>query len=171
MKTLKKTIYILFLGLAMVATGCSSDDDNNNEEQNNNQNNAGEEFLRAKIDGTDFEAAQDPAVIVSATVEGGIFAVQGGKNNGETIRATINNYTGPGKYVTGDNLANPNSLNYLTLSPTAAWVSTFNIGSGTVEVTSDDGTTVEGTFSFEGFNADDQTTKSITNGSFKATIE
>ena len=50
-------------------------------------------------------------------------------------------------------------------------MSTFNIGSGTLEVTSDDGTTVEGTFSFEGFNAQDQSTKSITEGSFKATID
>ncbi len=50
-------------------------------------------------------------------------------------------------------------------------MSTFNIGSGTLEVTSDNGTIVEGTFSFEGFNVQDQTTKVITNGSFKATID
>ncbi|NND61614.1 MAG: hypothetical protein HKN48_00305, partial [Flavobacteriaceae bacterium] len=141
MKTLKKAFYILFLSVAVIATGCSKDDDNNNEE-NNNQNNSGEEFLTAMVDGTNFEAAQDPAVIIGATVSNNILAVQGGKNNGETIRATITNYTGPGTYMTGDNLQNANSLTYLTLTPTASWMSTFNIGSGTIEVTSDDGTTV-----------------------------
>lgn len=170
MKFVKKSIYLILLATAVVFTACNKDDDNT-EEQQNNQNNGGTEFLTAKVNGADFEAAQDPAVIVSATVSNNVMAFQGGKNNGETIRGTINDYNGVGTYLTGNDISNPNSLNYITLNPVANWGSTFNIGSGTVEVTFDDGTTIEGTFSFEGFNAADQTTKNVTQGNFKAIIE
>ncbi len=171
MKTLKKSIYLILLSTAVMFTACNKDDDNNDQGQNNQQNNNGAEFLTAKVDGVMFEAAQDPAVIVSASIGNSVLAVQGGKNNGETIRATINNYTGVGTYLTGNDISNPNSLTYLTLNPVASWMSTFNIGTGTLEVTFDDGETIEGTFSFEGFNAQDQTTKTITEGNFKAVIE
>lgn len=174
MKLIKKITYVMFLFAAVAFTACSSDDDgDNNNGGNGNGNGDGNasEFLTAKIDGTDFEAAQDPAVIVAASIGNGVLSIQGGQNDGQTIRATINGYDGPGTYTTGDNLANVNQLMYVTLTPVATWMSTFNIGSGTLVVTSDDGEVVEGTFSFEGFNAEDNTTKNITEGSFKAVIE
>lgn len=167
MKTLQKTISLLFISAALVLSSCSKDDDGDGE----NNNNSGSEFLTAKVDGVDFEAAQDPAVIVGASQSNNVLAVQGGKNNGETIRINLVGYTGPGTYRTGNDISNTSSVSYITLNPTANWMSTFDIGSGTVEVTKDDGTVVEGTFSFEGFNADDQTTKTVTQGQFKAIIE
>ncbi len=168
MKTFKKSIYLLLVVAAVAFSSCNKNDDNNDEgEQNNN----GTEFLTAKVNGVDFEAAQDPAVIVAATVSNNVLAFQGGKNNGETIRGTINGYNGVGTYLTGNDISNPNSLVYLTLTPVASWMSTFNIGSGTVEVTFDDGNTIEGTFTFEGFNAQNQTTKTVTQGNFKAVID
>lgn len=170
MKTFKKSIYFLLLFTAVAVSSCSNDDDNNDDEGQNN-NNGGTEFLTAKVDGTDFEAAQDPAIIVGATVSNNIMAFQGGKNNGETIRGTINDYNGVGTYLTGNDISNLNSLGYITLTPVAAWTSTFDIGSGMIEVTFDDGNTIEGTFTFEGFNAQDQTTKTVTQGNFKAIIE
>lgn len=169
MKTLTNTFRILFLTLAIAFTSCSSDDDDGGG-SGGGTGGGGEEFLIAKIDGADFEAAQTPAVIVAATTSNGVLTFHGGNNSGNTIRGTIQSYTGVGTYTTGDGLSNVNSLTYITL-PANSWMSTFNIGSGTVTVTSDDGTTVEGTFSFEGYNAQDQTTKNITNGSFKATID
>lgn len=172
MKALKNSMYVLFLFAAVAFTACSNSDDDAGDNNNNGGNgNGAAEFLTAKVDGADFEAAQDPAVIVAATVANGVLAVQGGQNDGQTIRATINGYDGPGTYETGNNIANPNSLMYVTISPVASWMSTFDIGSGTLTVTSDDGETIEGTFSFEGYNAEDMTTKNITEGSFKATIE
>lgn len=169
MKTLKKSIYLLLLCTAVVVSSCSKD--KNNEEEENNQNNTGTEFLTAKVNGATFEAAQDPAVIVAATVGNNVLTFHGGKNNGETIRGTINGYSGVGTYLTGNDISNPNSLGYVTINPVATWMSTFNIGTGTLEVTLDDGNTVEGTFTFEGFNAQDQTTKNITEGQFKAVID
>ena len=169
MKTIKKTMYLVMLFTAVLFTACSGDDDNDGDGGDGGA--GGAEFLTAKVNGANFEAAQDPAVIVAATTSNGVLTLHGGENSGATIRATIQSYTGVGTYTTGDNLSNVNSLTYLTISPIATWMSTFNIGSGTLEVTSDDGSTVEGTFSFEGFNAQDQSTKSITEGSFKATID
>lgn len=169
MKTFKTSIYLVLVCTTVLFTACKSDDNNN--EEGGQGGGAGTEFLTAKVDGVDFEAAQDPAVIVGATVSSNVLAFQGGKNNGETIRGTINDYNGVGTYRTGNDISNVNSLSYVTITPVAAWTSTFNIGSGTVEVTSDDGTTIEGTFSFEGFNGADQTTKTITQGNFKATLD
>lgn len=169
MKSLHKFFYVLMLFSTVLFTACNKNSDDGGGEEG--ENTSGTEYLTAKVDGTDFEAAQDPAVIVSATVGNNVLSFQGGKNNGETIRGTINGYSGVGTYRTGNDISNPNSLNYITLNPTANWGSTFNIGSGTVEITMDDGTTIEGTFSFEGLNADDQTTKNITQGNFKALID
>jgi len=170
MKTFKKSAYLVMLCVAVIFTACKSDD-NNNEEEGEQGGGDGTEFLTAKVDGVDFEAAQDPAVIVSAAVNNNVMAFTGGKNNGETIRGTLNDYNGVGTYRTGNDISNVNSLIYLTLTPVATWTSTFDIGSGTIEVTSDDGSIIEGTFTFEGFNGADQTTKTITQGNFKAVID
>lgn len=168
MKTLKRTMYLAVVCIALVMTGCNKSDDV--EEIVGGGAGGGAEFLTATIDGASFEAAQSPAVIVEARTSNNMLTLHGGTNEGNTIRATINGYSGAGTYTTGDGISNLNSLSYLTL-PANFWTSTFDIGSGTLVVSSDDGTTVEGTFSFEGFNAQDQTTKTITNGSFKATID
>jgi len=168
MKTIKKTIYISFLCLAVILASCSSSDDNNNDGDDGGTD--GAEYLTAKVDGASFEAAQSPAVIVGATSGNGLMTFQGGTNEGNTIRGSVFNYNGAGTYTTGDNITNVNSLSYITL-PNNIWNSTFDIGSGTITITSDDGTTIEGTFSFEGYNAEGQTTKTITEGNFKAIIE
>ncbi len=165
MKTLKKLTYLVVMISLITFTSCSKNNDNNDD-----NNSGGEEYLTAKIDGANYEAAQSPAVIVSATISSGIFVLTGGNNNGDTVRATINGYTGTGTYTTGDNINNTNSLSYITL-PANSWISTFDIGTGTLNITLEDGEYVEGTFSFEGYNAMDQTTKNITNGKFRAKLE
>jgi hypothetical protein len=126
----------------------------------------GDEVLTAKIDGKNYQASE---LTIGAVLNGEILAIQGGTNSGETIRINIINYTGVGTYRTGDGLANLNSVSYITLNPVATWSSTFDIGSGTIEITSEDGSVVEGTFSFIGISGN--TDKNITNGVFKVNIE
>jgi len=169
MKTIKKTMYLVMIFTAVLFTACSTSDDDN-DDGDDGGNSGGSEFVTAKINGASFEAAQSPAVIVAATSGNDLLTFHGGNNEGNTLRGSIFNYTGVGTYTTGDNITNVNSLSYITL-PANMWTSTFDIGTGTLTVTSDDGTTVEGTFSFEGYNASDQTTKTITEGKFKATID
>lgn len=168
-------IMLLVMAVSLVTfTSCSSDDDNNG-----GGSPTGDEFLTATIDGAGFAAAQSPSVIVGAQSTNGVLAVQGGDNNGNTMTITLPNYTGVGTYVTGDNISNQNGIMYLELNGMSpvSWASNFatatlgTLMAGSVEVTSDDGTTVQGTFSFEGYNASDMTTKVITNGEFKALFD
>jgi len=151
--TIKYIFCAIFL---MQVASCSSNDDIG----------SGDEVLTAKVDGKNYEAS---ILTIGAVLNGKILAIQGGTNSGETIRINITNYTGVGIYKTGDALTNVNSVSYITLTPLATWSSTFNIGSGTIEVHSENGSVVEGIFSFEGVSGN--VTKNITNGVFKANIE
>lgn len=176
MNTLKVLSRYALIFMALLVTACDNDDDST-DGGDDPDGATGTEFVTAKIDGADYAAAQDPAVIVGATIDGGVFAVQGGTNDGETIRITINNYDGPGTYITGDVVTNGNMLAYVTLTPLATWMNggvtalVDGVGTGTIEVTSDADGVVEGTFSFKGYNGEDMTTKTITEGQFKAIID
>lgn len=171
MRKLKQFVFVLTAISVVTYTSCSSSDDGVGD-------NNGDEFLTAKIDGNAFAAAQSPAVIVGAQSSNGVLVVQGGDNDGNTINLAIQNYTGVGTYATGDNLTNANLIQYLQIKPSiSGWgsnLATAVIGgltAGSIKITSDDGTTVEGTFSFEGYNGDDQSTKMVTEGEFKAVFD
>ena len=156
MNTLKVLSRYAFIFMALLVTACDKDDDSTGG--GDDPAASGDEFVTAKVDGADFAAAQDPAVIVGAVIDSGVLNVQGGTNSGDTIRITIVGYDGPGTYVSGDNASNPNLMGYFTISPVAGWLNNGvtslvdGIGSGTVEVTSDADGVVEGTFSFTGYN-------------------
>lgn len=156
MKNLKKLMLFLFVA---VLTSCSNSSD---EELGI----TGEGILTAKVDGQTWSSLK---ATVGATVSNNVLAVQGSTSNGEYIRFNIMNYTGVGTYKTGDNLSNANSISYGTIDPIVAWVSTFNLGSGTIEITEDTATTVTGTFSFSGINSSaNNSTKTVTEGTFSA---
>ena len=169
MKTLQiKTIFTILICTTLFLS-CSNDDSDGSSGE-------GDEFLTAKINGADFAASTDPATIIGATITNGILAVQGGDNSGNTISFQVFGYNGVGTYKTADALTSTNQIMYVTISPVATWsssgvTSVTGIAPGTIEVTSEDGTTVEGTFTFEGYNAQDQTVKNITEGEFKAELQ
>ena len=182
MKTIKKTIYISLLCLAVVLTGCSSsDDDNNNDDNGDDGNNGGSEFFTATVAGSGFEASTDPTSLIGAGLSTNngitIATAQGSTNNGKFINFSIINYDGPGTYTTGDDLTNTNGIMYGEISPLGTWASngvTSIVGglqAGEIVITSDSDGVLEGTFSFEGYNAETETSKMITSGSFKANIE
>lgn len=176
MKTLKELSRYAFIVMALFLTACSEDDDAAAADDTTTEA-SGDEFVTAKIDGADFAAAQDPAVIVGATIDSGVLAVQGGTNDGDTIRITIIGYDGPGTYRSGDNPTNGNMMAFITLTPVANWMNggvtalVEGVGTGTVEVTSDSDGVVQGTFSFKGYNAEDMSMKEITEGKFKANLD
>lgn len=152
-----KTIILLTLVSVLFSCSSATDDD---------LGLGGEGTLTAKVDGTDFASLK---ITVGATVTSGVAAIQGSNASGEYIRLNIVNYTGVGTYQTGNSLSNTNSASYGTVNPIKAWVSTFDIGSGTIEITSDDATSISGTFSFTAVNSDGTTTtKQITEGKFNA---
>jgi len=166
MKNLKKVsmfLIVVFLTLGL-ATSCSNDDDDSSG------SNSSGEFVSVKIDGSAWSSSSSYD-LVSASKGGGSLSVQGSDATGNAVRFTITSYSGTGTYTAGDLVTNTNSLSYITISPIATWTSSMDIGSGTMEITSDSNGIVEGTFSFEGYNADDQTTKSFTVGKFRANVD
>ena len=181
MKTLSNVCKYSFIFLALLMTACDKDDDETTDADDDTTAAAGAEFLTAKVDGAAFAAAQDPAVIVGAQIGGTgastVLVFQGGTNAGETISIAINGYTGPGTYTTGDSPTNTSSASYITIDPLANWGSNLasslvgGLQAGMIEITAEDGSVVEGTFSFEGYNGDDMTSKMITEGKFKANID
>lgn len=170
MKSPNLKLLFILLTMTFLIISCDDDDDENNGA-------TGNEYITAKIDRTNFEASKDPATIIGATISNGLLAVQGGDNSGNTISFQIFGYSGVGTYKTGDALSSTNQIMYITITPTVATWSSSGVTSvagitpGTIEVTSDDGTTVEGTFTFEGYNGADKTSKNITNGMFKAVLQ
>ncbi len=154
MKTLKNTFLLLF-----VAFLCSCSD-----ETDETLGITGEGNLTAKVDGETFISLK---AAVGASVTSGVAAIQGSNAGGEYINMTIMNYNGVGVYKTGDVLTNTNIIQYGTINPISSWISTLGSGSGTIEITEDNETTISGTFSFTGVNSNN-TSKTITEGIFKA---
>jgi hypothetical protein len=127
---------------------------------------SGKGSLTAKVDGVAFTAL---SVAVGATITNNILIIQGSNANGAGITMTIMNYNGVGTYKIGDNILNNSGMIYGTINPIVSWVTTFNIGTGTLTVTEDNSTTVKGTFSFVGENNEPTLTrKTITEGAFTA---
>ena len=174
MKAFKQSMYFGLMILALTFTACSGDDSGDNGGDDNNG--GGAEFVTAKIDGANFAASQDPAVLVGASKSSSTLTVQGSTNDGDAINFTIMGYNGPGTYTTGDDPANTSLIQYIEL-PASAWASNAvtalvgGLAPGEITVTVDADGVVEGTFSFDGYNGSDMTTKNITEGEFKANLD
>lgn len=162
MKNLKKLTILLFAALLTIS--CSSDDNDPTAGSNNGSS------ITAKVDGQDFASIE---LATTAVITNGVLALQGSDASGNFIRINILSYNGTGTYVSGDALTNSNLMMYGTATNATGWVTTMNVGSGTLNVTSDDGTTIEGTFSFmaEPGNTSSTGTKNVTNGDFKVAIQ
>jgi len=172
MKILKNVALILFVSLAF--TACKKDDNN---DDSGGEGGGAEEFT-AKINGANFAASTDPASLIGGVLSNGnglmVLTGQGSTNSGDFINFSIINYDGTGTYTTGDDLSNTNSIQYGELAGNSAdvWGSngvTSAVGGlepGEINVTSQDDEGAEGTFSFEGYNGTDMSTKMITQGKF-----
>jgi len=181
MKTLSKTLYLSLVCLALVFTGCNKSDDGDVAGAGGAGGGGGGtgEFLTASIDGTGFTASTDLASLIGAQTTNGVLVVQGSTNSGSFINFSIVNYTGAGTYTTGDDLTNSNSIQYgelngTTLSSWGSNLATSAVGGlqpGEIIITSEANGVIEGTFSFEGYNASDMSRKMITSGSFKSDLD
>jgi hypothetical protein len=118
--------------------------------------------LTAKVDGSDFDAN----VAAQASGGGGVLSIMGSNMVGRAINITLSSYTGPGTYAFGG-LANTSSALWQETLTSEGGFSTFGgpAGIGEIVITSDDGTTVEGTFFFTGRNSTGDT-RSVTEGTF-----
>lgn len=162
MKTIKTIMCILLLSVTL--SSCTS---NGGDELI-----SGEDFFTAKVDGADWAAITGSSDTIAWTIpHQGIVTIQGSDSNGTAITMNIWNYNGVGTY----DFSTGGFIQYVvgaTQPNSGAWACTTTSGTnGSVEITSDDGTIIEGTLSFVGKNASDNSTKTITLGEFRATKE
>ena len=115
----------------------------------------------ALVDGVAWES--DPASAGWTPNHGDLLSIQGAPADFSSgINGNIGGYTGPGTYALSDGQTYAQFVGGATSSEPGAWVST----TGTVEITCDDGTVIEGTVSFEGTDAGSGTTKVVSSGAF-----
>ncbi|WP_432410668.1 DUF6252 family protein [Rasiella sp. SM2506] len=158
-KTLKtrfhKIAFILLL-VSIPFSSCSSDDDATTPEQTNF-------FLTAKIDGVDFSAnSADPLASISNN-QTQIFTITGINNNGGRITLTL-----PSPIIVGTFTTDTGAILSFVSPNVEVWGATEDAGTGTITITANNTTAIEGTFSFTGVNPADNSTKVITEGKFKA---
>lgn len=162
MKALQKIGLIFLFTLTIISCSKNEDDDD--------KASSGEDFFTAKIDGTAWEAFTGPPDTVAWNeAHPGLIVIQGSDSNGTAISMNIMNYTGAATY----DFSTAGFVQYVvspTQSNSGSWVTNSASGtSGSVIITSDDGTTIEGTVSFTGLNPQDNSRKVITEGKFRAT--
>jgi len=156
----------LCLAITVLLMSCGKDDEMNPDDPLLN----GDGFMTCKIDGVDFSASP---ITVGGIVSGNNFTVQGngaGLDASAISMALNSSYNGVGVYRFGSDFL----FNIGTYIPKASDpINSFTVAAagtnvGQIEITKDDGEFVEGTFSFECVNQNDQSQRaSITEGQFR----
>ncbi len=156
--------YFILLGALISFNSCDKDEDDNNN------NNATDVYLRCQIDGANFEA--DPLTVGGISSNNSL-TVQGNEAGLDARAMTMvlnSSYSGVGTYGFGENEFF-NIATYLPMAtnPAEAYLSSFaGINAGQIQVTSDDGSYVEGTFQFNcNLQSNTSMSASITNGEFR----
>ena len=159
MRTLKTTLPIslfLFLAFAVMLSSCSGDD-------NSLIQDVDEFTLTAKVDGV--ALSLDNVIGGAAPDEADIFLIT--TVGGASISIALNNPVSEGTFSTG--VSEETILIYQeSESIDGWWLANENLGTGTVTITNNNSSLIEGTFSFTAFNGLSNTTKEITEGRFRA---
>lgn len=168
MKNFKNVIILLMVGLSIIA--CKKDDDGGDAPA------GGLGTFSAKVDGVNF-VSLDGTVTAQMQAAGPneILAVSAGTVNSENLQFIIQNFTGEGTYQLDfislgtysvlPDISDPNSvIIYTTVTPDTS-------AAGEVNISSYDGNSVAGTFSFTGYRTDDTSqTVAVTEGAFNVAL-
>lgn len=164
MRNLKNFMLLLITVSLVTLSGCSSDD-------NGGGGSAAQGTITAKIDGASFTSI-DIASMASLVAASNTLTLQGNDANGNSIIMVINGYNGTGTYNFDGNSIPLNIASYLEIdinNPTnvETWTAPYQAAlNGSVTITQESDDNIQGTFEFTGQNANDMSTKAITNGSF-----
>ncbi len=170
MQTTKRLL--LLFTLVFTVLSCSTDDDGNDSGDT-----SGEGQITAQIDGSSFTSA---SISTSATVQsaGGndSLIILGTNSDGQAIQITLLGFDGEGDYTISPtsaiNAASYTEANVSNPTQTQSWQAPYADGpEGNVDVTSYDGSSIEGTFSFTGRNASDDSLRAVTQGAFNIDIQ
>ncbi len=163
-----------FITIIMVSSlvACKSDDDGGDDPT------GGTGSFTAQVDGSSFSGLEGSVMAqLNASGPTQVLTVSAGTAQSENLQMTITTFDGEGTYPF--NFTNIGSYSYLPDSsnpdPTTVVVystigATTN-SAGEINISSFDGETVQGTFSFTGYLLDDiNDTVSVTNGEFNITV-
>jgi hypothetical protein len=154
MKTIFKTLLLTFLLINL--SNCSSDNSLQEEDQTTY-------FIKAKINGEQFES--NFPVTLNNLTEPNLISIGGTtEDNTIFIQIFIKNYSGSGTYTAGQGIENENG--FLITNPDGSWLADMDGGTGTVTI-NEDGRKLTGTFSFEAFNFQSNSSITIAEGVFK----
>jgi len=168
MKTFKNVMLVLLMSLAIVS--CKKDDDGGEDPA------GATGTLTAKIDGATLTADIAVQAQITPSGQGDVLAISGGTSASENLQMIIQGFDGVGTY--GLNFTNIGTYSYLPdpsnpdPSTVVIYLSINGTGStGELKVSSFDGNTIQGTFNFTGYKADDQTdTVAVTDGEFNLEV-
>lgn len=170
MKSLK-TLTVLFC-VTIFIMSCSKNDETE-ETLTTNQ-----PHFTAKIDGNDWTADINNSNTHAQIHHGSFLSLSGYTDDLDYGGFLINirNYNGVGEYKIGVGSTDKSYGRFTSgsfaknnLKSWNAEESNNSIGTGVLKITSDKDNILKGTFSFDGYNKDDSTTKKITSGSFLLT--
>lgn len=124
--------------------------------------------MSATVDGKAWSAG----LAVQATKSNGVLGI-GGTGNGGQININLINYTKPGKFELGGSATNGNHATYTNVAiPPVFYTNLMGQGSGTLEITSESGGFIEGTFSFTAKKSPGGGSEiKVTEGKFKAKLQ
>ncbi|MEZ4858552.1 MAG: hypothetical protein R2781_07050 [Flavobacteriaceae bacterium] len=169
MKTLKILSFFLFASL--VLTSCKKDDDGGGDPQ------AASGTMTAKVNGANFESLEGTVAAQESNSNGvRAIGISAGTVNSENLQMIIQNFDGVGTYEL--NIFNIGTYSYLPdpNNPDPSTVVVYMAVNGTtsggeVNISSYSSDRVKGTFSFTGYNIEDNTdTVQVTNGSFDIAV-
>ncbi|HZW62464.1 MAG TPA: DUF6252 family protein [Flavobacteriaceae bacterium] len=166
MEKFQKFMLLAAVVLFTTVSSCSSDDDGGGGGQ------AAQGTITAKIDGVSFTSLEMTSFASVTTAGGQTTLVMQGNTSSQAINIVINGYDGEGTYELSDNnvfrtasYIEPNVNNPVD---TQTWTAPYeNSGlAGEINISEETETAVKGTFSFTGKNSNDDSIKTITEGSF-----
>lgn len=164
MRNIKNFMLLLMTISLVTLSGCSSD-------YNDGGGSAAQGTITAKIDGASFTSI-DIASMASLVAASNTLSLQGNDANGNSIIMFINGYNDTGTYNFDGNSIPLNIAIYLEIdinNPTnvETWTAPYQAAlNGSVTITQESDDNIQVMFEFTGQNANDMSTKAITNGSF-----
>ena len=173
MRTLKQLMLLVMVTSMVSLSSCKSDDDGGNPFVA--PSNSG--TIDAKIDGNQFNSLAITSFANMSTGGGQTTLVIQGNTQSQAINIIINGYEGEGTYVISDNNVFINASyiepNVNNPSETQTWSAPYQDSGiiGEIKISEQTETNIKGTFNFDGKNSEDDTVKSVTEGSFDLTLQ
>ena len=172
MKTLKHLTLLLMCLSLITISSCSSDDDGGD---GGGDQGAASGTITAKINGNSFTSLEMTSIASLANGGGQTTLTIQGNTQSQAFSMIINGYDGVGTYEISDSnvfrIASYIEPNISNPANTQTWSAPYeNSGiCGEIKISEETDSKIKGTFNFTCKNAEDDSTKNITEGSFNLT--